>query len=188
MRPLGAARAALARAEGAGIRFRLLPGDRVRVEADAPPPPDLLAELRRWRDEVAALLAEREGRPARETPPTAAPSPVEAEAEAAPARDPAKVAELAAGLLRLAAAGAAALAAPDAELELERAAIAEVRAAEAAGEVPVKPEADHRRHLAGLLRSALMRPPSWEGGAPPPGTWCSCCSGSRAIPATPPRT
>jgi hypothetical protein len=66
----------------------------------------------------------------------------------------------AARLLRLAAAGAAALGEPDPALAEERAAIAEARAAEAAGEVPVKPEADHRRHLAGLLRSALMRPPS----------------------------
>jgi hypothetical protein len=73
---------------------------------------------------------------------------------------PADAAELAARLARLAEAGAEALAAPDADLDLERAVIAEVRAAEGAGELPVKPEAAHRRHLAGLLRSALMRPQS----------------------------
>jgi hypothetical protein len=78
--------------------------------------------------------------------------------------------------MHLAAAGAVALAAHDADLDLERAVIAEVRAAEAAGEVALKPEAAHRAHLAGLLRAALQRPPSWEGSAPPPGAWCSCCS------------
>jgi hypothetical protein len=82
----------------------------------------------------------------------------------------------AAGLLRLAGLGAAALAEHDAALDLERAVIAEVRAAEAAGEVALKPEADHRRHLAGLERSALMRPAAWEGSAPPPGAFCSCRS------------
>jgi hypothetical protein len=51
-----------------------------------------------------------------------------------------------------------------------------VRAAEELGALPVKPEPAHRAHLAALERSALMRPPSWEGGAPPPGAFCSCCS------------
>jgi hypothetical protein len=68
-------------------------------------------------------------------------------------------------LLHLAAAGAAALAEPDPGLDEERAVIAEVRAAEATGALPVKPEADHRRHLAGLERAAFMRPPSWADPA-----------------------
>jgi len=76
------AAAVLARAAAAGIRFRLRPDGRVQVEADAPPPPALLAELRRCRDELAALLAEREGRPAREATPPAAPAPDAVEVEA----------------------------------------------------------------------------------------------------------
>jgi hypothetical protein len=168
------AAAVLARAKAAGLRLRLRPDGRVRVEADAPPPHDLLEELRRYRDELAALLAEREKRPGRETPPAAALGAVEV--EAAPAPEAAATEVLAERLLRLAIAGAAALAEPDPALDEERAVIAEVRAAEATGALPVKPEADHRRHLAGLERSALQRPPSWEGSAPPPGAWCSCCS------------
>jgi hypothetical protein len=27
----------------------------------------------------------------------------------------------------------------------------------------------------GLLTGALMRPPAWDGAAPPRGAWCSCC-------------
>ena len=53
------AAAALARAEAAGVRFRLAPGGGVRMEADAPPPAEVLADLRRWRDDVARLLAAR---------------------------------------------------------------------------------------------------------------------------------
>ncbi len=53
------AAAALARAEAAGVRFRLAPGGGVRMEAAAPPPPDVLADLRRWREDVARVLAER---------------------------------------------------------------------------------------------------------------------------------
>jgi hypothetical protein len=30
----------------------------------------------------------------------------------------------------------------------------------------------------GLLAGALMRPPFWDGGAPPRGAWCSCCGRS----------
>jgi hypothetical protein len=164
----------LDRAVAVGIRFRLRPDGTVLMQAATPPPPDLLAELRRCRAEVAALLAEREKRPGRETPPAAALGAVEVEAAPAPeAAEAAEltsyaadaVAELAARLLRLADAGAAALAVPDAELDLERAVIAAARAAEAAGEVPAKPEADHRRHLAGLERSALQRPSSWVAPA-----------------------
>jgi len=54
------AAAPLARAEAAGLRFRLAPGGGVRMEAAAPPPPDLLADLRRWREDVAHLLAMRQ--------------------------------------------------------------------------------------------------------------------------------
>jgi hypothetical protein len=62
--------------------------------------------------------------------------------------------------------------------------------------VPVKPEADHRRHLAGLERAAFMRPPSWADPAalPSRGAYCGCCSrhrpeaGGRWWTATRPRT
>jgi hypothetical protein len=176
----------------------------------------LLEELRRYRDELAALLAERESRPGRETPPAAAPGPAEAVAEAAPAPEAAE-AMAAPGvphrpggvpgggtdrdreadrLLRLAVLGAAALTEPDPALDEERAVIAAARAAEAAGEVPAKPEADHRRHLAGLERSALQRPPSWVAPAalPSRGAYCGGCSrhrpeaGGRWWTAVEPRT
>jgi hypothetical protein len=55
---MSAARA-LARAEAAGLRVRLRPDGGLRVEADAPPPAELLDELRQWRDEIASLLAEQ---------------------------------------------------------------------------------------------------------------------------------
>ncbi len=57
--------AAIARAEAAGVRFRVAPGGGVRMEAAAPPPADVLADLRRWREDVARLLVAREGRPER---------------------------------------------------------------------------------------------------------------------------
>jgi hypothetical protein len=50
----------LARAEAAGVRFRIGPGGRVRMQARTPPPADLLADLRRWRDDVAHLVALRD--------------------------------------------------------------------------------------------------------------------------------
>jgi hypothetical protein len=56
------AAAALARAEAAGIRLRLRPDGGVRMEAAVQPPPDVLTDLRRWREDVAHLLAAREGR------------------------------------------------------------------------------------------------------------------------------
>jgi hypothetical protein len=43
-----------------GVRLRLRPDGGLRVEADGPPPPELLAELREWRDQIADLLAERD--------------------------------------------------------------------------------------------------------------------------------
>jgi hypothetical protein len=51
---------ALARAEAAGLRFRLAPDGVVQLEAMAPPPADVLADLRRWRDDVAHLVAARD--------------------------------------------------------------------------------------------------------------------------------
>lgn len=68
------AAAALARAEAAGVRFRLAPSGEVRMEAAAPPPPEVLAELRQWREDVAHLLAFRDGDAARRPVP-AAPRP-----------------------------------------------------------------------------------------------------------------
>jgi hypothetical protein len=50
---------ALARAEAAGVRLRLTAAGTVEVEADRPPPPEVLHELRQWRAQIAALLAER---------------------------------------------------------------------------------------------------------------------------------
>jgi len=65
---------ALARAEAAGVRLRLRPDGGVRMEAAAPPPPDVLADLRRWRKDVAHLLALRDGLAARRPAPAAAPA------------------------------------------------------------------------------------------------------------------
>lgn len=59
------AAAALARAEAAGVCLRLRPDGGVRMEAAAPPPADVLADLRRWRDDVALLLVARDGPPER---------------------------------------------------------------------------------------------------------------------------
>ncbi|TCZ64303.1 hypothetical protein [Roseicella aquatilis] len=50
---------ALARAEAAGVRLRLRPDGGVRMDAAEPPPADVLADLRRWRKDVAHLLALR---------------------------------------------------------------------------------------------------------------------------------
>jgi hypothetical protein len=155
------ARAILTRAEAAGLRLRLRPDGRVRVEADAPPPAGLLEELRRYRNEVAALLAEREGRPAREATPTAALGAVEV--EAAPALDPAEVEALASALAEAAQTVAEVLrSAPPAE---DAEAMVEYYASEPTDRPYVPGDPDPLRD--GLLRSALMRPPSWEGGAPP---------------------
>ena len=52
---------ALATAEAAGIRFSVVPGGGVRMVANQPPPPGLVVELRRYREDVALLLATREG-------------------------------------------------------------------------------------------------------------------------------
>jgi hypothetical protein len=51
------ARDALARAAALGVELRLEADGQVRITADAPPPADLLAELRERRDEVVRLLA-----------------------------------------------------------------------------------------------------------------------------------
>jgi hypothetical protein len=55
---MSAARA-LARAQAAGLRLCLRPDGGVRVEAEAAPPAEVLADLRRWRDDIARLLAAR---------------------------------------------------------------------------------------------------------------------------------
>ena len=49
----------LACAGAAGVRLRLRPDGGVRMEAAAPTPADVLADLRRWRLDVAQLLAVR---------------------------------------------------------------------------------------------------------------------------------
>lgn len=53
------ARDAIARAEALGVRLRLEADGQVNLAAAAPPPADLLAELRLWREDVVRLLAER---------------------------------------------------------------------------------------------------------------------------------
>ncbi|MBX6747557.1 MAG: hypothetical protein IRY87_36465, partial [Acetobacteraceae bacterium] len=53
------ATAALARAEAAGLRLALDDAGGVRMRAAAPPPAEVVADLRRHREAVAALLAER---------------------------------------------------------------------------------------------------------------------------------
>jgi hypothetical protein len=60
---------AVARAEAAGVRLRLRPDGCVLMEAAAPPPADVLADLRRRREDVARLLIAREGRAEREAVP-----------------------------------------------------------------------------------------------------------------------
>jgi hypothetical protein len=52
--------------------------------------------------------------------------------------------------------------------------------AEPPSDRPYKPS-DADEYRAGLLVSALMRPPSWSNSTPPPpkGAWCSCCGRNR---------
>ena len=50
------AEAVIARAEAAGVRLRLDADGSINMEADAPPSPELLAELRARRDEIRAVL------------------------------------------------------------------------------------------------------------------------------------
>jgi hypothetical protein len=112
---------------------------------------DLLAGWRAWRHGDGAQAAATE-------------APAPADATEALARE----------LLHLAVAGAEALAADDPDLNAERSLLAAHYAAEPSDRPYVPGDPDPLRD--GLLRSALMRPPSWEGSAPPPGAFCSCCS------------
>lgn len=65
------AAAALARAEAAGVRFQPLLGGAVRMEAAAAPPPEMIADLRRWREDIEHLVAVRSGLAARQPEPRA---------------------------------------------------------------------------------------------------------------------
>ena len=65
-----AAHVAVAALDAAGVRLHLAADGTVRLSADAPPPPDVLALARAHRDTRAALLADRERAAA-----TAAPEP-----------------------------------------------------------------------------------------------------------------
>jgi hypothetical protein len=125
---------AIARAEAAGVRLRLRPDGTVRMEAAAPPPADVLADLRRWRDDVARLLVARDRRP------ECGPMP------------------------------------PGEHDAAEAAAMAQHYAAEPSARPYLPSDPDPLRD--GLLAAALMRPPAWDGGAPPRGAWCSCCGRS----------
>ena len=69
-----------------------------------------------------------------------------------------------------------------ADLAHEAAVMQAAREAEAAGTYPTLPEAEHRAALVGLMRAALMRPPSWPAAAatrPTPGAWCGACGGNQ---------
>ena len=78
------AAAVLARAEAAGVRFTLDAG-RVRMKSDRPPPPDVVTDLRQYRDDVAHLLALRAGvtEAARQGDPARGESPTTPRANAA---------------------------------------------------------------------------------------------------------
>jgi hypothetical protein len=149
------AAAALARAEAAGIRLRLRPNGGVRMEAAVPPPPDVLADLRRWREDVAHLLAVREG------------------LAAGPRKDPEAAADGHRGHRRHRHSPADDAAGMAHEVDEMQA----FHDAEAAGAYPVLPAAEHRAATAGLMRAALMRPPAWADttARPAPGAWCGCC-------------
>lgn len=63
-------REVLSRAHAIGLRLHLEADGQVRMNANTPPPPELLAALRHHRDEVVRLLTERRGPHwARETAP-----------------------------------------------------------------------------------------------------------------------
>ena len=60
----------------------------------------------------------------------------------------------------------------------EAAVMQAAREADAAGADPMLPEAEHRAAVAGLMRAALMRPPSWSDRPdcrPAQGAWCGGC-------------
>jgi hypothetical protein len=68
----------------------------------------------------------------------------------------------------------AVLAAPDPELEAERALLARHYVAPPSARPYLPSDPDVVRD--GLLAGALMRPPAWGDATPPPaGAWCSCC-------------
>ena len=62
-----------------------------------------------------------------------------------------------------------ALATPDADLVAERAEILAAHEAEARGEYPIKPEGEHRAHIAALLLGARLRLPAWGDPSGPTG-------------------
>ena len=187
---------AIARAEAAGVRLRLRPNGVVRMEAAAPPPADVLADLRRWREDVARLLAARDGQP--ECGPV--PPRQHDAAEAARPADPATLppAWLAA-MRRRAEAGRARVerhcgidvavfeplaGEPDGAPGTVASALpAAIRIAEAAAERAALP-ADAGPHLRdeaaeceAILRQSNWRPPAWAEAeeAPRPGDRCGCC-------------
>lgn len=96
-------------------------------------------------------------------------------------------------LLRAAEDAAAVLAAPDPDLDRERAEVTAARAAEARGEYghPL-PEADHRAALAELRAAALLRPPAYgpAGTARPRRARSAAAAGASGggAPPTRPRT
>jgi hypothetical protein len=67
------AAAALARAEAAGLRFKLAPDGRVLMTAAAKPPADVLDDLQRFKPDVQRLLALRSAPPPKEIHPPVCP-------------------------------------------------------------------------------------------------------------------
>jgi hypothetical protein len=167
---------ALARAEAAGVRFRLAPDGRVQMQAAAPPPPDVLAELRRWRADVAHLLALRAAvaAPPPVPPPPSAPSPAPSPPE--PVGWLASIARsiraaLADGAIRVAdAAGFLVLVRPDGRhLTVAPSTVAELAAAGLLPELPppvVESGGDDLDPVAEAEREAIETEPP----LPPPGT------------------
>jgi hypothetical protein len=189
----------------------------VEVQTTPPPPPDVLADLRRWREDVAHLLALR----AAAAQPAEAPPPPQPDAwlagiakalraaqadGAVPVTDddgwlvlirpdgrrttaaPGTVEQLAqAGLLPDLPEAVGQPGGGDPDVEAER--IAERGAIQAEPRLPppgtpARAALDQRQAemVAGLLESALVRPPCFEGEAsrpPPKGSYCSCCKGGR---------
>jgi hypothetical protein len=185
--------ALIARAQAAGVRMRLEADGAVMLEADRPPPPDLLADLEEHRDAIrAALLADA-------LPPTVPPDPatlppawlaaMRRRAEAGRARverhygvdvavfeltadepddAPGTIASALPTAIRIA--QAAALAAPPAEAGPH-----------------LRDEAAERE---AIRRQGNWRPPAWAETeeAPRPGDWCGGCRGQRWWRPARPRT
>ncbi len=143
------AAAALARAEAAGVRLALDAAGVVRMRAPAPPPAEVVADLRQYREAVAALLWERER--------AAFLASAAAEAgESLAAPDPE-------------------LAAERAEVGV---ALADEARGEHGAALPAADHQRHLAGLRGsaMQRPPAWAD---QSARPSPGCWCSCCRGRR---------